>query len=265
MINFFPSLKYLCLLQAIRRADDKQFRMLYEVAVNDPKAQHDVNISWLLHESRFMTKEVSPMTCNLSFNLYYQLSSGDQISVLIPLVSSGCAFAGEACCFLSYTLMDQQNRHQLYEWLMRDRSPYMIERLLSRGLYEHLSESAMALARMRCRNICWYMRNNSSSEREVGFYNGLLENRIPENPSHCQVFHMGLALKCYVGQDHGYSVDYFNRVKQNGQEAIVTWLLVAKRLRVHKDVRQYIARMLFATVPYDEAWGYSRIHKRIKR
>ena len=265
MIRFFPSLKYLCLLQAIRRADDKQFRMLYEVAVNDPKVQHDVNISWLLHESRFMTKEVSPITCNLSFNLYFQLRSGDQISVLIPLVSSGCAFAGEACFFLLDTLMDQQNRHQLYEWLMRDRSPYMIERLLSKGLYEYLSESAMALARMRCRNICLYLRENSSSEREVGFYNGLLDNRFSENRSHCYIFHMGLALKCYVGRDSVYPVDYFIQVKKNGQQAIVTWLLVAKRLRIHKDIRRYIARMLFATIPYDEAWGQSRIHKRIKQ
>lgn len=268
MIRFFPSLKYLCLLQAIRRADDKQFRMLYEIAATTETLMKDINISWLYFRSQFLiAKLFHGLPSDPTAPLRHQLRSPQHIDLLIPMISSGCAFAGQAYFSSHSSLPNPLVRHQLKKWLLRDRSSLLIQIILSFGSYERISTSAMALGRMRCRQICLLMCSRDKSEKNQGFYSGLLSyprKRISDC-SHCYTFHRGLALKCYVGQNSGYAVDYFNQVKQNSQEAIVTWLLVAKRLRIHKDIRRYIARMLFATIPYDEAWGQSRIHKRIKQ
>lgn len=281
--DYFPSLKYLCLLSAIRKGDAQLFRTLYRHAVTNDSILKDRNIHWLYFCDKYLVNggqlggDVAIRGHLQTVQLCIQLQAGHQEPIIAPIVSSGCAFAGYAVCMLPDNVMERLGnkvKKQLFEWLMRDRSQYMIHHLLTHprihALVSDFGDSFMALCYMRNAPLNRYaLEYLCRDDQSVGVHSALLYGQKCDflcKNHHTFVMSYGLTLKQSIGvegKDNGM-VWYYEQCRDNCIAAWRTWLLVSHRLGLCRDLRQLIGRWIQSTLWWDDCWDISRIVTRWK-
>ncbi len=271
--DYFPSLKYLCLLSAIRKGDARLFQTLYRRAVTSDNVWKDRNIHWLYFSDKYLVNGVElrgvvAVQGHLqTVQLCAQFQRGFQEQTIVAIVSSGCAFAGYAACMLPDDVMDRLGNNikmQLFDWLMRDRSQYMIHHLLTHPRIlvpvSYFGDSFMALCFMRNAPLNRYaLEHLCRDDQSVGFHSALLYGQKCDflyKNYHTFAMSYGLTLKQSVGvegKDNGM-VWYYEQCRDNCIAAWRTWLLVSHRLGLCRDLRQLIGRWIQSTLWWDDCW-----------
>lgn len=271
--DYFPSLKYLCLLSAMRKGDARLFQTLYRRAVTSDNLFKDRNIHWLYFSDEYLVNGVQFGGVGivqghlLTVQLCAQLQAAHHEQMIVPIVSSGCAFAGYAACMLPDAVMDGLNhkvKMQLFEWLMRDRSQYMIHHLLIHpeipAAVSEFGDSFIALCYMRNAPLNRYaLKHLCQDDQSVGVHSALLYGQKCDflyKDHHTFAMSYGLTLKQSVGvegKDNGM-VWYYEQCRDNCIAAWRTWLLVSHRLGLCRDLRQLIGRWIQRTLWWDDCW-----------
>lgn len=278
---YFPSLKYLCLLSTIRKGDARLFRRLYKEVVNEKNLIEDINIHWLYYCDKYAVNSNRIIILNFmeihlkAAQLCAAITNGLHEPIAVPIVSSGCAFAGYAFVMLSGDAFHQNTLRQMYEWLMRDRSVYMIEHLLHEPTLSispgDFNDTFMILCYMRNTILNQYaLKHLADDDKSIGVHSALLFGEKCDfmwKTYHVFAMAYGLTLKyCVeVPSDKNEAIRYYEKCRDSCIAAWRTWLLVSTRLGLCRDLRRLIGEWVQSTLWWDGSWAISYRVKNLKK